>query len=114
MESENIKSSKVLAWIIPVVGALIMLQLSDLRDGIKDSKNEIKEARQEFTSETKAIRGKVTELSIDVEAIKYRVNNSSITTKEPSTYYAQFKDEKGKVQRILLKDTTFSPEGKAD
>lgn len=108
MSSDNIKSSRVLGWLVPVVGALIMLQLGDLRDGIKSSKDEVKEARQEFTSETKAIREKVNELSFDVEAIKYRVNNSSITSKEPATYYAQYKDEGGETRRILLQDTTFT------
>lgn len=108
MNSDNIKSSKVLSWVLPILATLALLILNDMRDGIKEGKSEIKEARQEFTTETKAIREKVNDLSLDVEAIKYRVNNSSITSKEPSTYYAQYKDETGETRRILLQDTTFT------
>lgn len=106
-----ISHEKMLSWALPVLSALMLLLLNDMRDGIKEGKSEIKEARQEFSMEVKEINRNMAELSSDVEAIKVKIKQSSITTKEPATYYARYKDENGNTRRVLLKDATFESGG---
>ncbi|CAH6902307.1 hypothetical protein VCHA53O463_110129 [Vibrio chagasii] len=113
MESENIKSSKVLSWVMPILATLAILILNDMRDGIKEGKDEVKEARAEFSQEIKEVREDISGVKHDVYSLKLQMKNSSITSSVPSDYYAYYKGEDGKSKQVFLRSAVFIDEGES-